>query len=180
MKMWQKILSVTLVLSLTAALIGCVAQEQKDCCLCNTFRYHAPCLIDLETGEMIELDLYFPHETKVAELAEEQPEMSTFSLIHLGNVSGYKLTDTKIVEIEVPTADTTNNPALCENCRKLLQNGYNGRYVLADLYDMENRTLISIVDGEEVNLRCYEITMSQNEENNGIKVVVHGILEQID
>ena len=69
LRMLQKILSLALAVSMMA-LIGCAAQEQKDCCLCDSFRYHAPCLIDLETGEMIELDLYFLHETKVAELSD--------------------------------------------------------------------------------------------------------------
>ena len=87
---------------------------------------------------MIELDLYFPHETKVAELAEVQEDMSsTFSFVRLGNITGTKLTGSKVIEFGVPIADKTNNPALCKDCRELLQAGYKGRYVLADLYDME-------------------------------------------
>lgn len=176
LKMWQKILSVALAISVVV-LVGCAAQDQKDCCLCDSFRYHAPCLIDLETGDMIELDLYFPHETKVAELADSQPEMSTFSFVKLGNVSGTKLTDSKIIEIEVPCADITRNPALCKGCQELLQGGYTGRYVLADLYDMEVKMLIPIEDGTEIVLRCYKITMGRNEEKNRIVVIVQGILE---
>lgn len=175
LKMWQKILSVVLALCVIA-LVGCAAQEQKDCCLCDSFRYHAPCLIDLETGEMIELDLYFPHETKVAELADPQPEMSTFSFVRLGNVSGTKMTGNAVIEVDVPNADKTSNPALCKECKALLQKGYKGRYVLADLYDEENKTLIPICDGTEIVLRFYEITMSQNEEKDGIHVVVQGTL----
>ena len=177
LKMWQKILSVVLAICVIA-LIGCAAQEQKGCCLCDNLRYHAPCLIDLETGEMIELDLYFPHETEVAELAEEQPEMDTFSFVKLGNVTGTKLTDSKVIEIDVPNADKTDNPALCKDCQALLQGGYKGRYVLADLYDKENKMLIPIVDGTEMDLRCYKITMGKNEEKDGIHVVVQGTLGQ--
>lgn len=176
LKMWQKILSMVLAISVVA-LIGCSTQNQKECCLCDSFRYHAPCLVDLETGEMIELDLYFPHETKVAELSDEQPEMSTFSFVRLGNVTGTKLTDSKVIEIEVPCTDTTRNPALCKDCRELLQGGYSGRYVLADLYDMEDKTLIPIMDGTELDLRCYEITMTQDEKLDGIVVLIQGILD---
>ena len=79
MKMWLKILSAVLVIVIAATAILLFTKEEKECCLCSSFRYHAPCLIDLETGEMIELDLYFPHETLVAELADPQPEMGTFS-----------------------------------------------------------------------------------------------------
>jgi hypothetical protein len=113
--MWQKILSVVLALSM-ATLIGCAAQEEKNCCLCNSFRYHAPCLIDLETGEMIELSVYEPHATKAGELAEEQPKIDTFSFIRLGNVTGTKMIGSRTIEINVPAADQTKNPALCENC----------------------------------------------------------------
>jgi hypothetical protein len=48
--------------------------------------------------------------------------------------------------------------------------------VLADLYDTETKPLIPIVDRAEMNLRCYEITMSQNDEKDGIRVVVQGTL----
>ena len=174
--MWQKLFSVVLVISVIA-LIGCAAQDQKECCLCDSFRYHAPCLIDLETGEMIELDLYFPHETKVAELADPQPEMSTFSFVRLGNVSGTKMTGNAVIEIDVPNADKTNNAALCKDCKALLQNGCKGRYVLADLYDMEVKTLIPIRDGTEIRLRCYEIKMNSNMKNDGISIVIQGTLD---
>ena len=176
LKMWQKIFSMALAISV-AALIYCASQDQKDCCVCGSFRYHAPGLIDLETGNMIELNLYSPHETKVAELADPQPEMSTFSFVNLGNVSGTKMTGNAIIEIVVPNADKTNNPVLCKDCLELLKGEYTGRYVLADLYDIEVKTLIPIAAGVEVVLRCYEITMSPNEAMDGIAVVVQGILE---
>ena len=103
LKMWQKIISAVLVVVLIGAAVWYFSQEQKECCLCSSFRFHAPCLVDLETGEMIELDLYFPHETKVAELADPQPEMGTFSFVRLGDVAGTKLTDSKTIELDIPT-----------------------------------------------------------------------------
>ena len=175
LKMWQKVLSCLLVLSM-AALIGCSPQNPKECCICNSFRYHAPCLLDLETGEMIELALYEPHATKGGELAEDQPKIDTFSFVRLGNVTGTKLTGSRIIEIKVPTADSTSTPALCENCRKMLNSDYTGRYVLADLYDMEEKTLIPIEDNKEMVLRCYEIIMNQNKEKDRIIVTIQGIL----
>ena len=94
MKMWLKILSVILVIAIAATAILLFTDEEKECCLCSSFRYHAPCLIDLETGDLIELDLYFPDDKLVAELESPQPEMGAiFSFVSLGNVSGTKLTD---------------------------------------------------------------------------------------
>ena len=159
-----------------AALIFFFFRNQKECSVCNSFRYHAPCLIDLDEGKILELDLSFPHETKVAELADEQPEMGTFSFVRLGNITGTKLTDSKIIEFGVPIADKTYNPALCKDCKKLLQAGYKGRYVLADLYDMEIKGLIPIAPNTTIDLRCYEITMVENTEKNEIAVTIQGTL----
>ncbi|MBQ3021791.1 MAG: hypothetical protein IJD91_00500 [Clostridia bacterium] len=178
MKMWLRIVSAVLVLAVAITAILLFKQEEKECCLCSSFRYHAPCLIDLETGKLIELDLYFPHETLVAELADPQPEMGgTFSFVCIGNVSGTKLTDSKVIELSVPLADKTSNPALCKGCRRLLPSGYSGRYILADLYDKEIKELIPIVANTSIDLRCYEITMVENTEKNEINVTIQGTLD---
>ena len=178
MKKWIIVLCAVFAVALVFISIVSPNQEQKDCCLCKSFRYHAPCLIDLEKGDLIELDLYFPHETKVGELAEvQQDTSSTFSFVHLGNITGTKLTGSKVIEFGVPIADKTNNPALCKDCRELLQAGYKGRYVLADLYDMEIKELIPIVANTSIDLRCYEITMVENTEKNEINVTIQGTLD---
>ena len=177
MKKWQKALVVILIVVVASAAALLFTQEEKACCLCNSFRFHAPCLIDLEKGDLIELDLYFPHETKVAELANPQPKMETFMFVHLGNITGTKLTDSKVIEFGVPIADKTYNPALCKDCRELLQTGYKGRYVLADLYGKEIKELISIVANTSIDLRCYEIIMVENTEKNEINVTIQGTLD---
>lgn len=176
MKMWLKILSVVLVIVIAAAAILLFTKEEKECCLCSSFRYHAPCLIDLETEDLIELDLYFPHHTLVAELADPQPEMGTFSFVSIGNVSGIKLTDSKIIEIHIPT-DKTYNPALCSDCRKQLPFGYTGRYIFADLYSKEEKILLPIKADTAFSLRCYDITTESNIEKGGISVTIQGTLE---
>ena len=87
MKTWQKIVSLVSAVALIVVAVFFLNQIDGGCCLCDGFRYHSPCLVDLETSQVIELDLYFPHPSKVAELAEQQPEQSTFSLVRLGQVS---------------------------------------------------------------------------------------------
>ena len=178
MNRWLKCICVTLVIVAVLLATPFIFQESKSCCLCDSFRYHAPCLIDLETGDLIELDLYFPHETKVGELAEVQEDMSsTFSFVRLGTITGTKLTGSKVIEFGVPIADKTYNPALCKDCRELLQAEYKGRYVLADLYDMELKERIPIVANTSIDLRCYEITMAENTEKNEINVTIQGTLD---
>ena len=175
--MWLKILSVLLVIAIAASAILLFNQEEKECCLCSSFRYHAPCLIDLETGKLKELDLYFPHPTLVAELADPQPEQGTFSFVRLGNVSGTRETPQMVINVNVPSADKTTAPALCQECQAQLQDGYKSRYVLADLYDKDAKTLIPIKADTELTIRCYEISMQHNEDKDGIAVRIQGLLE---
>ena len=179
LKTWQKILSVILAVILIGVAVLYFNRDQKECCICNSFRYHAPCLIDLESGDLIELDLYFPHETLVAELADPQPEQGTFSFVKLGDVSGYRDTAQERIEVEIP-ADKASNPALCKECKKKLSAFNTDRYVLADLYakldERENHKLIPIADGMNMNLRCY--TISANSTQDGaLKLIVQGNLE---
>ena len=177
MKMWLKILSVVLVIVIAASAILLLNQEEKECCLCSSFRYHAPCLIDLETGELIELDLYFPHPTLVAEIFDFQPEQGTFLFVRLGNVSGTKLTDSKIIEIHIPN-ESTYNPALCSDCKKQLPFGHTSRYILADLYSKEEKVLMPIKADTTFTLRCYDVTAQTNTEKGGISVVIQGTLDK--
>ena len=174
MKTWKKIISIAGVAAMLLAVFVFCNRERKECCLCSSFRYHAPCLFDLETGKLVELDLYAPHPTKVAELADPQPQMITFSFISLGNVTGTKQTDSKQIQMAVPATEITANPALCNNCRKQLNGLFCPRYVLADLYDRESKILIPIREDLSAKIRCYQIDAQR--EDNVWNVTEQGIL----
>ena len=173
--MWHKILSVALAVIVIVGAAMAIIQGNKECCLCSSFRYHAPCLIDLETGKLIELDLYFPHESLVAELADPQPERGVFSFVSIGNVSGTKQTGPERIDLHIPE-DSTFFPALCSDCRKQLPFGYTNRYVFADLYGMEDKILIPIEADTAFSLRCYDVTIQTNTEKGGLSVVIQGTL----
>lgn len=175
MKRWQKILCFALAIVILAAAILFFTWEPQ-CCLCDSFRYHAPCLIDLKTGELRELDLYFPHEKLVAELADPQPERGIFSFVSIGNVSGTKQTGPERIDLHIPD-ESTFFPALCRDCKKQLPSGYDSRYVFADLYGMEEKILIPIEADTAFSLRCYDVTTQTNTEKGGISVVIQGTLE---
>lgn len=173
-KRWQKILGCVLIIVVAAAILFFTWEPQ--CCLCDSFRYHAVCLIDLEKGEVRELDLYFPHESLVAELADPQPERGIFSFVSIGNVSGTKQTAPERIDLHIPE-DSTFFPALCSDCRKQLPFGYTSRYVFADLYGMEEKILIPIEADTAFSLRCYDVTTQPNTEKGGISVVIQGTLD---
>lgn len=49
--------------------------DPVHCALCGSgdrMTYHAPCVLNLSTGEITELRIYLPHPVLVGELAEEQ------------------------------------------------------------------------------------------------------------
>ena len=159
MKTWQKILSLC-----AAVLILCIiffpTAETADCCLCDCFRYHAPCLIDLQTGQITELAVYAPHETKVAELAED-PFIEDSSFLRFGEVSGYFDGGLARIEIDVPVSAKTKISALCKACRKQQGIIYAERYVLADLYNAEAPRLFPLSQNTAIEFRCYTISVSK-------------------
>lgn len=173
LKTWQKKISIVLAVIVIAGVILVLFLGQQKCCLCGSFRYHAPCLLDLKTGELRELDMYFPHHSLVAELADPQPETGVFSFFSFNSVSGTKQTGPERIDLLIPN-DKTLFPALCIDCRKQLPSDYERRYILADLYEKDNKVLIPIEIDATLSLRCYEITMSQNKERNGIIIVIQG------
>ena len=71
-------------------------------------------------------------------------------------ITGTKQTAPSVIKLKSPSADKVNAPALCRRCRKMLQQGYNGRYVLAD---MNGKILIPFIASTEVAIEGYEITM---------------------
>ena len=173
MKIWQKLICVVSVLVMAVPVILLLAKEKPTCPLCSSQRYHAPCLIDLETGELLELALYVPHGTRSGELAAEQPKTDTFSLLRLGDATGFRQTGSRLIQMEIPCADTASTSALCKDCQKLTA-GYGGRYILADLYRTESPTWLPVTPGTETALRCYQVTMTLEETKNSIRVTVQG------
>ena len=101
---------------------GCSADvpASKECVLCNAFPRHAPCLVDLNSGKICELEIYQPHHTKVAELSDEQYG-GYMRLVQFGDINGILLGADR-VELEAPAKATGIRDSLfCKDCRKLLK-----------------------------------------------------------
>ena len=65
---------IAIIIFLLVLLAGCDnnSPDSIECVLCTAFPRHAPCLVDLNSGEILELNIYQPHHTKAAELSDEQ------------------------------------------------------------------------------------------------------------
>ena len=142
------------------------------CPLCDFIKSHAPCLVNVATGEVEEMALYTPHYQLVGEIAEEQ-NASTFSFLTIAGARGTRVSSPWIMELDVPVAkEPLFKYHFCRDCRKLLAD--QAGYVIADLYVHGQPVVIPITDGMEQELRCYKITAVMNVEDNVIELKVVG------
>ena len=160
---------------------GCSADvpASKKCVLCNAFPRHAPCLVDLNSGKICELEIYQPHHTKVAELSVEQYG-GYMSLVQFGDINGILLGADR-VELEAPAKATGIRDTLfCKDCRKLLKDSNCQGYILADLCTPDAPTMWQIEYGTSFSVRCYEVQICQGNEVGKLKILMIGTLETND
>lgn len=157
MKQWKKIVYIAAaVLAICVAAILSLGNE-TECCLCNAPTSSVPCLVDLETGDILELRLDGPSTTHGP---KGQTDVSVFSFIRFGSVTGTKQTAPNVITLKIPVEDKSRVPALCRNCRKVLPQGYDGRYALANLTQKE---LFPITTGREISVCGYTVRVAQEE-----------------
>ena len=154
MKQWKKTLCIAAAMLVICAAIVFLSGNRKECCLCNSPNYSVPCLIDLETGDILELNLDGPSATHDG---NGQADVETFSFIRFGNVTGTKQTAPNVITLKIPTEDKSRAPALCRNCRQLQPQKFERRYVLADL---KNKIFFPFTAGEIIACGCM-VTMTQ-------------------
>jgi len=162
-------------------LAACSSNNPKlaECTLCDAFPRHAPCLVDLNTGELRELEIYQPHHTKVAELSDEQYG-GYMSLVQLGDISGILLGADR-VELEAPVISSGLQDGLfCKDCRKLLKENKCQGYILADLRNPGAPTVWQIKDGISFSVRCYEIDITASDDTEKLIIVMKGTLEHAE
>ena len=172
--MKKKIICVLFIIVLLVGVAGSAVLYfgPRKCPLCDFIKSHAPCLVNVKTGEVEEMALYRPHYKLVGEIEEVQDD-STFSFVNVAGARGTRLSSPWIMELDIPI---TNAPVFkyhfCRDCRKLLAD--QGGYVIADLYVYGQPVVIPITDGMEQELRCYKITAAMNAEDNVIELKVEG------
>ena len=138
-----------------AALLMC-PNSKTECCLCEGSPRHAPCLVNLETGELLELSVYDSDPFRPGELAEEQ-RTGYFTLVKGAGASGYR-DGGKYVKVTIPLNDMhANSRYFCKKCRAKLSN-CTGGYAIVDMLSPNNPVVFSLTNTFE--LRCYEVIVS--------------------
>lgn len=147
----------------------------EQCPLCTAVRYHAPCLINLSTGQIGELTVYDPHPYLEGEIAEVQQTGTFFFLPCIGTM-GWRDTSAHACHLALPTEYKPMNPKLfCQNCQSLLSSfSYDG-YALLDLYHLNKIQIYPIFDGANYTIRCYAVSISANNNSPNFLIDVTGL-----
>ena len=172
----KTLMAITVMLLLM--LPGCSSeiQEPAVCVLCDAFPRHAPCLVDLNTGELRELEIYQPHHTKVAELSGEQ-RGGYMSLVSFGEISGILLGADR-VELKAPAnVSGMSENIFCRECRKLLKDNKCKGYILADLRTPDTPAVWRIEAGISFSVRCYDVEIIKSDELDKLNILMIGTLD---
>ena len=158
------------------AVVGCSAEpipEPEQCSMCTDISRHALCIINLSTGEKLELDIYEPHPSLVGEIAEDQTG-GYFSPIRVASIEGYKV-GAEYVIVSVPMkSEQMNQYLFCNSCRELLANETKSGYILVDLKNPEEPVVYSVNASTSFSVRCYSVSIQENIDNQEYQITITG------
>lgn len=150
--------------------------DPEQCALCGEgMPYHAPCLLNISTGQMGEMKVYNPHPSLVGEIAPmEMQQNGTFNFQSCAGLMGIRDTSNHICKVTLPEERELINPALyCQDCRQLLAGAGIEGYVIVDLYDLGGIRVYPIRAGMDETIRDYRITVTGD---TALDVRVAGLL----
>ena len=153
-------------------------QEPEHCILCGyDMKYHAPVIVNLSTGDTIELQIYDAHPTIAAEVVPSK----VLDVVHYYQKAGLSAIgspSSQTCECTVPRCREKIDLSLyCRNCRELLTEVSISGYVLADLYELKSIKAYPIVKGAVYDIRIYTVSISKNETTTGLRVTAKGHLD---
>lgn len=172
LEVWlERIIIVLAFLLVITFLVGPVEPDQ--CALCDGIEYHAPCLLNIKTGQITEIGIYEPHDVLAGELAPVQ-HGGYFGISMSNGLTITKYPDEQVARTTIPAEKANMKKALfCRDCRKLLKSSKEN-YILVDMYDPESPAVFEIADGFFCEMRCYSVSASYIENGMTIAVTVTG------
>lgn len=174
------ILRIFVALFIATAISACARQpapEPERCSICDYIPSHAPCLVNLNTGEVGEIFCYDPHPKKVGEIADYQ-RGGYFCFMSVAGLQGYLDACVPEAHVYVPLdAESYDEQFFCNDCRERLSGFIGDGYVLADLREPEAPVLYPVVVGERFSFRCYEVTVTEREDKDELDITVIGTIK---
>ncbi len=157
------------------------APEPSVCVLCRNgagTKVHAPCIVNLTTGEVAELAIYDPHPTEIGEVTDTQKK----GYVSFYTGAGALIEQNSNQEYCKATLSNEEDPIepgyFCYECRRIIAELDTDKkgYIIADMYDPEAVVVYPIWDGAKYEVRDYLVTAHRNE-NNSFEIDVHGLWE---
>lgn len=161
---------------LLVVLIGCSVDsipEPEICSMCDDLPRHAPCIINLSTGEKLELEIYEPHPFLVGEIAEKQPG-GYFRLIRGAGVEGYIVGAEYGVVFAPIRSEKMNQQYFCNSCRDRLATNTISGYVLVDLKEPDEPVVYPTDISASFSMRCYSVSVQENAEKDKYEITIIG------
>lgn len=149
--------------------------EPRVCALCSNktnANIHAPCIVNLATGEVAELAAYDPHPTD-----DSAAEKKGYTSFYTGAGAVIQQdSDNEYCVASLPKEEEPmNHTHFCYNCRCRIMELDRDGYVIADLYDPENISVFEVCNGAEYRIRDYHVTVNQTD-GGGFQIWIHGLL----
>ncbi len=153
--------------------------EPDLCALCGYGggpRYHAPCLVNLSTGEVGEMRIYDPDPVRIWEVSEVQ-QSGTFSLLRCAGVTAVRDTDAHTCTAGLPRrADGLAPEHFCRNCRARIAEVSRQGFILADLYDLTDIRTYALPSEAARSIRDYDVAIRRGQRAGFLSVEVTGRL----
>ena len=172
--------AVILCIALLVTLSACCTNQNREpdkCSLCDNLSCHAPCIVNLSTGEILELSVYEPHPFTAGALAEEQ-RTGYFAFIQGAGISGHKLGGKSVTVTIPPESKGLSRQYFCTTWLDLLADYANHGYVLADLKNPKKPIIYSICEDSSFSFRCYDVSIQKHKDAEEFVVTIIGTLEQ--
>lgn len=151
-----------------------LAPEPEVCALCGGGRYHAPCLVNLATGEVGELRIY-DLDPEREDSTVNSPAQTRSVFYFTAGVCAFCDENDNTCTAQLPEkTDPVTGTYFCRNCRAKLADIAAGGFVLADLYDLAHIRIYPVTPGAEYGIRNYTVRISQDEKTAGLNVLVSG------
>ena len=132
--------------------------KPEQCALCESaYRCHAPALMNLATGEILEMRVYEPDPVRPWELAEEQ-RTDYFRISNGAGLQGW--CDGGIAcHVNLREGVAMNDRLFCHKCRLLLAIAEMRGYTILDLHDPEHFRPYAIIKGQTYEINGYTVTV---------------------
>lgn len=157
-------------------LMGCSIDsisKPEQCSICDNLSRHGLCIINLNTGEKLELDIYEPHPFLVGEIAEEQPG-GYFRHIRGAGIEGY-IVGAEYGVVSVPVrAEKINEQYFCNSCRERLTSKAISGFALLDLKKADEPVVYPIGISASFSVRCYSVSVQESAEKGKWEITITG------